>query len=168
MKIITFDYNLLTWKSSNVTDNEVFKADMFPGTWIIIIEGLTFAWMREFDITTGFQSTTTVSGSFELFQIQDQSLLKYSLGYSDLTRYSHRGLLVNRHLLTVTNEVTFNITTQSTVSTCGRMISSIIYTNALKGRPLLASKQSRPLSLQLQWYNLQRQRLLLWQLPLLP
>ncbi|OQV00756.1 hypothetical protein CLAIMM_06215 isoform 1 [Cladophialophora immunda] len=34
----------------NVTGNEVTKNNMFSGDWTIVIEGLTFAWMRSFSI----------------------------------------------------------------------------------------------------------------------
>ncbi|EXJ89107.1 hypothetical protein A1O3_02171 [Capronia epimyces CBS 606.96] len=37
----------------NVTGNEVTKASMWSGDWIVIIEGLTFAWMRTFSIIAG-------------------------------------------------------------------------------------------------------------------
>ncbi|KAK2758385.1 hypothetical protein FQN54_004235 [Arachnomyces sp. PD_36] len=61
----------------DVAGNEVRKADMFSGTWTIIILGLTFAWERDFEIIAGPQIKTTV---------------------------------------TPTSQVTFNLTTQSTIT----------------------------------------------------
>ncbi|KAL2415570.1 hypothetical protein ABEF95_014231 [Exophiala dermatitidis] len=37
----------------NVAGNEVTKASMFSGDWTVVIEGLTFAWMRTFSIIAG-------------------------------------------------------------------------------------------------------------------
>ncbi|KKY27640.1 hypothetical protein UCRPC4_g00873 [Phaeomoniella chlamydospora] len=45
----------------NVTDNVVTKSSMYSGEWIIIIEGLTFAWERSFYITAGPQATVTAT-----------------------------------------------------------------------------------------------------------
>ncbi|KAK5196471.1 hypothetical protein LTR99_005259 [Exophiala xenobiotica] len=43
----------------NVTGNQVEKSQMFSGNWMIIVEGLTFAYMRTFDIIAGPPVTVT-------------------------------------------------------------------------------------------------------------
>ncbi|EXJ72717.1 uncharacterized protein A1O5_03864 [Cladophialophora psammophila CBS 110553] len=52
--------------TSNVPGNEVTKNNMFSGDWTIVIEGLTFAWMRSFSIIAAppVVVTTTPTATF--------------------------------------------------------------------------------------------------------
>ncbi|RVX75723.1 hypothetical protein B0A52_00079 [Exophiala mesophila] len=43
----------------NVPGDELRKSSMWSGNWIVIIEGLTFAWMRSLDIIAGPPATVT-------------------------------------------------------------------------------------------------------------
>ena len=45
------DINMLS--TCNVTGEELRKKDLMSGQWTVVIEGLTFAWMRQFSIIAG-------------------------------------------------------------------------------------------------------------------
>ena len=53
--------------SVNARFSPVLQTAMFSGTWYIVIEGLTFAYVRTFTLTVGVPTTTTVSLSNKVF-----------------------------------------------------------------------------------------------------
>ena len=46
---------------SNTPGNELYKSSMVSGTWVIVTQGDTFAWMRTFTIIAGPQTTITAT-----------------------------------------------------------------------------------------------------------
>ncbi|KIW16209.1 hypothetical protein PV08_06260 [Exophiala spinifera] len=121
----------------NVDGNQVTKNKMFSGNWMVVMEGLTFAWMRTFEIVAGppVTITSTPTATYTITStpratVTTTSTDIYSTTLSPLT-VTVPSSTSTRTITTTPKQVTVDSTSTSTRTRISRTWSATVTTTTV-------------------------------------
>lgn len=123
--------------SSNVAGNQVTKNNMFSGNWMVVMEGLTFAWMRTFQIVAGppVTITSTPTATYTVTNTPSATVTTTSTSVSLITLSASTVTVPSstsvRTITTTPKQVTVYSTSTSTRTRTSRTWSSTVTTTTI-------------------------------------
>ncbi|KIV81088.1 hypothetical protein PV11_08538 [Exophiala sideris] len=121
----------------NVTGNTLQKDQMFSGNWTVVVEGLTFAWQRDFSVIAAppVTVTSTPTATFTVTNIPSTTITSTSTGWDSITISASTITLpsttLTRTITTTPSRVTVYSTSTVSRTRTARSFSSTISTTTV-------------------------------------
>ncbi|KAI1623750.1 hypothetical protein EDD37DRAFT_438741 [Exophiala viscosa] len=129
----------------NVTGNTLQKDQMFSGNWTVVVEGLTFAWMRDFSIIAAppVTVTTTPTATFTVTSIPSTTITSTSTGWDSITLSASTITLPSTTLTSTITTTPSRVTVWST-STMSRTRTARTFSSTISTTTSTANCMTQP------------------------